>query len=136
MSTGFAATDAVVPTEGVAVFECPMCKNIETDTNKLKWKVNICVPILLCCAIRTGWQAVETEIHSFTDIGTPLVIAASPPAKASSLVIDQSALMTNVLSLLNVEDASTHIIDAADEQMSQGPEDILLSDPGSLVDVS
>ena len=31
---------------------------------------------------------------------------------------------------------STHIIDAADEQMSKGPEDIPLSDFGTLVEVS
>ena len=92
--SGFTAIDAVAPTEGVVVFRCTMCNNIETDTKKLKWKVNIGAPILLCCAICFGWQAVETEIHPITDLGIPLAIAASPPAKVSSHVIDQLALMT------------------------------------------
>ena len=66
-------------------------------------------------------------MQPFMDIETLLAIAASPPAEASS-PIDQSALITYVPSLLNVEDA-------ADEQMSQDPDDIPLSDSGTLVEV-
>ena len=55
---------------------------------------------------------------------------------ASSLVIDQSALITDVPLFSTIEDASTHIFDAADEQMSQGPEDIPLSDSGTPIEVS
>ena len=106
------------------------CNNIETDSKKLRWKLNVGAAILLCCAICPKWHPVETTIQPVTDL------VASPPAMASSLVINQSALITDVPLLLTVEDASTHIIDAADEQMSQGPEDIPLSDSGTLVDVS
>ena len=86
--------------------------------------------LLLCCAIRPGWHAVQTEIQSVAD---PV---ASLPVMASSPVIDESAPTTDVPSFLTIEDASTHIIDAVDEQMSQGPEDIPLSDSGSPVEVS
>ena len=83
--SSFTAIDAVAPAEGVVVFRCTKCNNIEMDTKKLKWKVNIGAAILLCCAICPEWHTVETEIQPITDLGAPPPIVASPPAKASFL---------------------------------------------------
>ena len=128
MSIAFAATDSAIPSPGVTVFRCPACNNVETDNTNLKLKISIGFPVFLCCAICSRWQEVLPEIQLLANTKTPSTTLASSPVEFSMPIGDHLHHITDVPSIMKVEDA-------ADEQMSQDPNDSPISDSGSLVEV-
>ena len=128
MSVGFVALGNAIPSQDVVVFRCPTCDHVEADKANLKWRIQLGSPTVLCCGMCKGWIEVLAEVQIKAEANVSFVIPASSPLEVPALPSTEF--------LVPIADDPSHVKDedAIDEQMSDGPADVPISEPGAQAD--